>query len=144
MPWAPAASLHLDPAGTPNSGGRWYPTLVTLHDGRVLAVGGHPDRRERFPPENPRHNNNTPERYSAATGTWTLLDEASAETEDPSEITDSYPRLHLLPGGDVFFSTRSKGFNRRFNAHAGFFVVDQNGDPDRDRTPTGRHLPQGQ
>jgi hypothetical protein len=126
--WSPTADLNLDPAGNPNSGGRWYPTLTTLHDGRIIAVGGHPDRRERFPAENPRHNNNTPERYSAATGTWTLLTAEAAETEDPvcgaPCVTDSYPRLHLLPGGDVFFSTLSKGSNRRFDAHAGEFVGD--------------------
>jgi hypothetical protein len=44
--WAPAGSLNLDPAGEPDSGGRWYPLLVTLPDGQVLAAGGHPDLRE--------------------------------------------------------------------------------------------------
>lgn len=116
--WSPTADLSLDPDGNPNSGGRWYPTLVTLHDGRILAVGGHPDRREQYPSPCPgeRHNNNTPERYSAATGTWTLFTAQAAETEDPGVVTDSYPRLHLLPGGDVFFATRAKGFNRRYDA----------------------------
>lgn len=122
--WSPTADLNLDPAGNLNSGGRWYPTLTTLHDGRIIAVGGHPNRRERFPPEDPRHNNNTPERYSAATGTWTLLTAEAAETEDPHFITDSYPRLHLLPGGDVFFSTLSTGSNRRYDAHVGAFMPD--------------------
>lgn len=113
--WSPTADLNLDPDGNPNSGGRWYPTLITLHDGRVLAVGGHPDRREDF---EGRHNNNLPERYSAATGAWTLL---STETETPSYTTDGYSRLHLLPGGDVFFSTVSNGLNRFFDAHADAF-----------------------
>jgi hypothetical protein len=122
--WSPTADLNLDPAGGPNSGGRWYPTLTTLHDGRIIAVGGHPDRRERFPPEDPRHNNNTPERYSAASGNWTLLTAEAAQSEDPSFVTDSYPRLHLLPGGDVFFSTLSTGSNRRYDAHVGVFVGD--------------------
>lgn len=124
--WSPTTDLNLDPDGNPNSGGRWYPTLVTLHDGRILAVGGHPDRREQYPSPcpNERHNNNNPERYSAATGTWTLFTAEAAETEDPGVVTDSYPRLHLLPGGYVFFSTRSKGFNRRFDALAATFVGD--------------------
>lgn len=122
--WSPTADLHLDPAGNPNSGGRWYPTLTTLHDGRIIAVGGHPDRRERFPPEDPRHNNHTPERYYMASATWTLLTAAAAETEDPGVITDSFPRLHLLPGGNVFFSTISRNASRRYDAHAGTFVDD--------------------
>ena len=119
--WSHTGDLNLDPDGNPNSGGRWYPTLVTLHDGRILAVGGHPNRRERYPEDDPRHNNNTPERYSMANAAWTLL---SVESEDHHVITDSYPRLHLLPGGDVFFSTLTTGSNRRFDAHAGTFVDD--------------------
>ncbi|MFN0140425.1 MAG: galactose oxidase-like domain-containing protein [Pyrinomonadaceae bacterium] len=113
--WSPTDDLNLDPNGSLNSGGRWYPTLVTLHDGRVLAVGGHPDRREDF---EGRHNNHLPERYSAATDTWTLL---STETESPFFSVDGYPRLHLVPGGDVFFSTVSNGLNRFFDAHADAF-----------------------
>lgn len=123
--WSPTADLNLDPDGNPNSGGRWYPTLVTLHDGRILAVGGHPDRREQYPSTtDERHNNNTPERYSAASGAWTLFTAAAAKTQEDGFVIDSYPRVHLLPGGDVFFSTLSKGVNRRFDAQAGTFVGD--------------------
>jgi hypothetical protein len=49
--WDEVQPLNLDPAGNPNSGGRWYPTLVTLPNGEVLAVGGHPDLREDYPSE---------------------------------------------------------------------------------------------
>ncbi|MCP9485278.1 MAG: DUF1929 domain-containing protein [Gaiellaceae bacterium MAG52_C11] len=123
--WSPTADLNLDPDGNPNSGGRWYPTLVTLHDGRILAVGGHPDRREQYPsPTDERHNNNTPERYSAASGTWELFTAEAAKTQEDGFVIDSYPRVHLLPGGDVFFSTLSKGLNRRFDAQAGTFADD--------------------
>jgi hypothetical protein len=122
--WAPTTPLHLDPAGNLHSGGRWYPTLVTLHDGRILAVGGHPDRRERFPAGNPRHNNHTPERYYMATAAWTLFTTEAAETDHASTVTDSYPRLHLLPGGSVFFSTRSKGVNIHYDAQVPAVVGD--------------------
>lgn len=122
LPWTEVAELNFDPDGNEDSGGRWYPTLVTLHDGRVLAVGGHPDTRESYP-EPRRHNNNHPERYSAATNAWTLLEEAT--TEDGPVITDGYPRLHLLPGGHVFFSTTSRSFNRLFDPLAGAFLEDE-------------------
>ncbi|MCX4632802.1 galactose oxidase-like domain-containing protein [Streptomyces sp. NBC_01443] len=75
-------------------GGRWYPTLVTLADGRVLAVGGHPARTDN------RHWNNTPETYDPARDTWTIhppLGDLSAFVQ--------YPRMHLLPDGKVFCAT---------------------------------------
>src|SRR5262249_31063450 len=36
-PWTAAPSMHPD-RGRATGGGRWYPTLVTLPDGRVLTV----------------------------------------------------------------------------------------------------------
>lgn len=137
--WTDAFDLNFDPDGNEYSGGRWYPTLVTLHDGRILAVGGHPDTRECYPGPcqgeraswNRRHNNNHPERYSADSNTWTLLEEVI--TEDDPVVTDSYPRLHLLPGGHVFFSTTSRLFNRLFDPVAGALLDDEIGPQSDDR-----------
>ncbi len=50
------------------TGGRWYPTLVTLPDGRVLALSGHPEI------DDSRHNNNTVELYDPASGSWTRVE----------------------------------------------------------------------
>jgi hypothetical protein len=120
--WRPAADMNLDPAGNPDSGGRWYPTLTTLYDNRVLAVGGHPNVREAYPSPGPdqRHNNNTPERYSPPQDAWTLLTAEAAQTAI-NGIRDEYHRTFLLPNGLVFFATVVKSFNRLFDPYGGTF-----------------------
>jgi len=114
------ADLNFDPDGNPNSGGRWYPTLITLYDNQVLCMGGHPDYRENYPnPANRRHNNNTPERYSIHHNSWSLLSEDTT-AEDNDDI-GWYQRTFLLPDGLVFFATEVKGVNRFFNPYSGLF-----------------------
>ncbi|MFF4346932.1 galactose oxidase-like domain-containing protein, partial [Streptomyces sp. NPDC001530] len=75
-------------------GGRWYPTLITLADGRVLAVGGHPASTDS------RHWNNTPETYDPARDAWTI----HSEVGDLDAFVQ-YPRMHVLPDGKVFCAT---------------------------------------
>lgn len=78
------------------TGGKWYPTLVTLPDGRVLAVSGHPEI------DDSRHNNNSLELYDLATGTWSVVgssDYGNIDTVDARRY--EYPRLHVLPDGTV-------------------------------------------
>jgi YHS domain-containing protein len=114
--WVPAADLHFQPDGDEDAigGGRWYPTLATLANGEVLAVGGHP-MVDDFYPRNEitrRHNNNTPERYSPGANTWALM---TADVTAPAEnSTDGYPRFHLLPNGLLFFDTAGKRDSKRF------------------------------
>jgi plastocyanin len=64
---------------------RWYPTVLTLGDGRILAVSG----LSGIAPI---------EVYDPAANTWTAV--AGADREFP----ELYPSLHLLPSGDVFYS----------------------------------------
>jgi len=80
----------------PMQGGRWYPTLLTLRDGRVLALSGHPEEASGL------HNNTTMEVFDPATG-WTNLGVSSEIIS--AESAYLYPRLHVLPGGDVFSSS---------------------------------------
>lgn len=68
---------------------RWYPTLITLGDGRVIAMAGLTDR---FPWAALRKI----EIYNPGQG-WQVL--KGAERWLPL-----YPRLHLLPDGRVFYS----------------------------------------
>ncbi len=63
---------------------RWYPTLVTLPDGRILAASG--------------TGANELEIYNPATDTWQIV---AGATRVFSEL---YPSLHLLPSGQIFYS----------------------------------------
>jgi len=71
----------------PMGAGRWYPTQVTLGDGRVLAVSGFTERGEL---------NTLPEIYSATNNSWTAFQSTS-----PFAI---YAHLFLLQDGRVFYS----------------------------------------
>jgi len=118
--WRRVADLNLDPSGAENSGGRWYPTLLTLPTGLVLAVGGHPDVREVWPDEaTQRHSNNIPERYHFVNDEWTALP-AGTTADNPIPAYD-YQRIHLLTDGRVFFSSAVRGANRIYDALTGEF-----------------------
>jgi uncharacterized membrane protein len=82
--------------------GRWYPTLVTLGDGRVMIFSG----------LNETGGTNTAvEFYSVDTASWSSPITASW-------TPDLYPRLHLLPNGKVLYSgaqTTSKLFDPSTN-----------------------------
>lgn len=88
------------------TGGKWYPTLVTLPDGRVLAVSGHPEIDDN------RHNNNSLELYDPTAGVWSIVgaaDYGNIDTVDARRY--EYPRLHILPDGTVI--SMSPMANRR-------------------------------
>ncbi|MEZ4584833.1 MAG: DUF1929 domain-containing protein [Gemmatimonadales bacterium] len=109
--WIERARMSLAPDGSEQSGGRWYPSAATLPSGEVFVCGGHPFLTEEYPRASlPRHNNNTPERYDPATNRWTLL--RTDKTAMDARVTDSYPRIHVLPNGFVFFSTSNFGTSR--------------------------------
>ncbi|MGQ0779081.1 MAG: galactose oxidase-like domain-containing protein [Pseudonocardiales bacterium] len=91
------------------TGGKWYPTLLTLPDGRVLAVSGHPEI------DDSRHNNNSLELYDPATGAWSIVgptDYGNIDTVDARRY--EYPRLHVLPDGTVI--SMSPMANRRLES----------------------------
>ena len=67
--------------------GRWYPTVITLPDGRVLAVAGHTTCKTCVA--------SIPEVYAPATNTWTQLPSAQ------SSVSTQYPHLFVLPDGRV-------------------------------------------
>jgi hypothetical protein len=107
--WRRVRDFNFEP-GESDGGGRWYPTLLTLANGEVLAVAGHPFGTDS------RHNNDTPERYSPGGDTWSLL---AAERLDASNRTRYYPRFHLLPDGNVFFVSPVSGACRIYNPFTG-------------------------
>jgi hypothetical protein len=77
--------------------GRWYPTVLTLGDGRVMAFSGLNETGS---------TNTAVEFYTVGSG-W-------SQQYPASWTPDLYPRLHLLPNGKVFYSgaqTTSKMFD---------------------------------
>ena len=108
----PRADLNFQPGSNSIGGGRWYPTLVTLENGEVFVVGGHPASDDSYPTnvgdDAKRHNNNTPERYSPGANTWTLMTADITAPDGFAYATDGYPRFHLLPDGMLFSDTAGK------------------------------------
>ncbi|HEX4919492.1 MAG TPA: hypothetical protein VFV92_01985, partial [Candidatus Bathyarchaeia archaeon] len=72
--------------------GRWYPTVTTLGDGRVMTFSGLDENG---------NTNTSVEIYSASSG-WSSP--FSASWTPPL-----YPRMHLLPNGKVFYSGATTG-----------------------------------
>ena len=131
----PDFNFQPDSQDNPRGGGRWYPTLLTVDSGEVLAVAGHPyvgtaegedsgaDNYVFTGDQSQRHNNNTPERYSPATNKWTLLTaESSAHN---NQGIDEYPRVFLAPSGHVFFSTIAKDNKRFYDPYTGTYSSDE-------------------
>jgi galactose oxidase-like protein len=88
--------------------GRWYPSLVTLPNGRIFVASGvtkllkplYPDR-----PADSGTNVKETETYHPHTGKWTV---------NPSSANKSlplFPRLHLLPDGHVYYDAGGQTFN---------------------------------
>lgn len=110
--------------------GRWYPSLIRLADERVLTLAG---LEYRIPPEQPETNvlkilfelivkmreriARVHEVFDPQAKTWSRM--------KPDQELPLYPRLHLLPDGDVFYSGV-------FNTH--FFIPG--------RFPSARWSPQ--
>lgn len=120
--WFDAAAMNLAPDGSEKSGGRWYPVLITLDTGQILAVGGHSDVRENFPAGNRRHSNNTPERYHPIDNTWKFV---GGDTTEENQIgAYDYHRIFLMPNGNVFFASNTREANRVYNPASGKFLAD--------------------
>ncbi|GAA2931782.1 kelch motif-containing protein [Streptomyces enissocaesilis] len=72
---------------------RWYPTLVTLQDGRVLAVSGLDDVGAILSGDN--------EYYDPETKKW---------SKAPFRYFPTYPALFLTKGGKLFYSGANAGY----------------------------------
>ncbi len=104
----------------PNSAvARWYPTVVELGDGRLLTVGGFDENRE--------YTRN----YELFDGTsWS----APKAPPDGMPFMPTYPALHLLRDGRLFFSGASVYGSRA--------TPPGNVEPHEQRVPVGRRTPQ--
>ena len=72
---------------------RWYPTLVSLADSRVLAVSGLDDMGQIIPGKN--------EVFDPATARWSA---------GPTRYFPTYPALFLTRGGNLFYSGSNAGY----------------------------------
>jgi hypothetical protein len=77
----------------PMAEARWYPTLTTLPDGRVLSVSGLDDIGQVVPGIN--------EIYDPSTKEW---------TEGPERYFPTYPALFLTQGGKLFYTGSNAGY----------------------------------
>ncbi|MGW5788763.1 galactose oxidase-like domain-containing protein [Streptomyces sp. NPDC003757] len=73
---------------------RWYPTLTTLSDGKILSVSGLDDIGQLVPGKN--------EVYDPATKEWAYTDKVRQ--------FPTYPALFLMRNGKVFYSGANAGY----------------------------------
>ncbi|MFJ9902693.1 galactose oxidase-like domain-containing protein [Streptomyces sp. NPDC101152] len=78
----------------PMNEARWYPTLTTLSDGKILSVSGLDDIGQLVPGKN--------EIFDPATKTWTY-------TKQIRQFP-TYPALFLLQNGKIFYSGSNAGY----------------------------------
>ena len=93
--------------------GRWYPTVTTLGDGRVMTLSGLDESG---------NTNTAVEIYTVGSG-WSP--QYSASWTPPL-----YPRMHLLPNGNIFYSgatTQSRTFNTSTHAWANVATTKSSG-----------------
>ena len=82
---------------------RWYPTLVPLADGRVMAFSG--------------SGITDVEVYDPATGNWTLV--SGADRNFP----ELYPSLHVVPSGEIFYSRAGWAQAATGNTNTGYLTL---------------------
>lgn len=88
--------------------GRWYPSLVTLADGDVFVASGVTKLLKPVYPEQPLNSGRNvvqTETYDLASGSWSE-NGAAAQRSLPL-----FPRMHLLPNGQVFYNAGGQAFN---------------------------------
>jgi hypothetical protein len=89
-------------AAAPMSYARWYPTVTTLADGRVLAVSGAINCPTCINPTGSHAGiADIPEVYNPTTNTWTRLTNASLSLP-------LYPHMFLLPDGRVLATSTAE------------------------------------
>ncbi|MEV4938265.1 kelch motif-containing protein [Streptomyces zaomyceticus] len=120
----------------PMKDARWYPTLVTLDDGRVLAVSGLNDVGDVVPGDN--------EIYDPVTKKW---------SKGPFRYFPTYPSLFLTKGGKLLYTGSNAGYGpAEKGREAGLWDLEKNSftklggltDPDRLETSSSLILPPAQ
>jgi hypothetical protein len=87
---------------------RWYPSLVTMPDGKVLVASGVSKLLKPVYPDHPFDSGTNVkqlEEYDPATGQWSALPESA------NRSLPLFPRLHLLPNGHIYYDVAGQSFN---------------------------------
>jgi Domain of unknown function (DUF1929) len=127
--WTTLNPMHTQPIISQNrraysfdedTGGRWYPSLLTLSDGSVLVAGGHPSHHDS------RHSNFMLEIFNTSPLVQNWIDRGDepsvvqeAVNNPNSQAPETFPRIHLLPSGEVFFVYLSGGGSWIWNPSTG-------------------------
>jgi hypothetical protein len=88
--------------------GRWYPTMVTLPDSDVFIASGVTKLLKPVYPErvtSSGRNTVETETYDTACGTWSVNGPLAERT------LPLFPRLHMLPNGQVYYNAGGQSFN---------------------------------
>ncbi|ESU20475.1 hypothetical protein FEDK69T_29980 [Flavobacterium enshiense DK69] len=107
--WDRIADFNFDNTFCKTGGGRWYPTLLTLPNGDLIAFSGHPSRRS-----DNWHNNDIPEKYSQTSQRWNWI-------KPTASALNFYPRIYLVKGGLLFICVAEDGTSRFYNPVTGDF-----------------------
>ncbi len=102
--WAKAASMNY---------GRWYPSLVTLGDGKLFVASGVTKLIKPIYPSHPMDsgtNVTQTETYDPKRNTWTDNTESGANP-DAAKSLPLFARLHLLPNGNVYYDAAGQAYN---------------------------------
>src|SRR5581483_3428495 len=95
-------------ATAPMHHARWYPSLLTLPDGKLLVVGGVGKLiKPIYPghPEDSGRNVGQTETYDPSSRTWTDNGPSAARS------MPLFPRVHVLPDGNVYYDAGGQVFN---------------------------------
>ena len=88
--------------------GRWYPSLVTLAGGDVFVASGVTKLLKPVYPEQPLNSGRNvvqTETYDIESGTWSENGDAGQRS------LPLFPRMHLLPNGQVYYNAGGQAFN---------------------------------
>ncbi|MBH04179.1 MAG: galactose oxidase [Xanthomonadales bacterium] len=97
--WSQSGDMHY---------GRWYPSLVTLATGDIFVASGVTKLLKPVYPEQPLNsgrNVTQTETYDLASGIWQENGPAAQRS------LPLFPRMHLLPNGQVFYNAGGQAFN---------------------------------
>lgn len=99
-PTTEAFSVADGPNGGNTAHGRWYPTLIELGDGRMMTTSGLDENG---------NTNNTSEIYTPGQGWGPEIQGNPTGLENTGFAFGFplYPRMHLLPTGQIFYSAPS-------------------------------------